>query len=163
MKVNKKFIASATSAALVASAIVPVASAASFSDIENNTHKEAILALAEAGIISGYTDGTFKPNAQVTRGNVTKLLGKWLVSEGYEIPEDYKTVERFTDVPVTHADQELVQFAALVKDYGVFNGSNGQLQQSGDMTRQQMAAVLVRAMETVYEINLIDAYKEAGF
>ena len=163
MKVNKKFIASATSAALVASAIVPVASAASFSDIENNTHKDAILALAEAGIISGYTDGTFKPNAQVTRGNVTKLLGKWLVTEGYEIPADYNTVERFTDVPVTHADQELVKYAALVKDAEVFNGSNGKLMQANNMSREQMAVVLVRAIKTVYGIDLIADYKAANF
>ena len=163
MKVNKKFIASATSAALVASAIVPVASAASFSDIENNTHKDAILALAEAKIISGYTDGTFKPNAQVTRGNVTKLLGKWLVTEGYKIPADYNTVERFTDVPVTHADQELVKYAALVKEEGVFNGSNGKLVQANNMSREQMAVVLVRAIKTVYGIDLIADYKAAKF
>lgn len=163
MKVNKKFIASATSAALVASAIVPVASAASFSDIENNTHKDAILALAEAGIISGYTDGTFKPNAQVTRGNVTKLLGKWLVSEGYDIPADFNTVERFTDLPVTSADQELVKYAALVKDAEVFKGSNGKLIQANNMSREQMAVVLVRAIKTVYGIDLIADYKAAKF
>lgn len=163
MKVNKKWIVGATSAALVASAIVPVASAASFSDIENSDHKDAILALAEAGIISGYTDGTFKPNAIVTRGNVAKLLGKWLVSEGYEIPADYNTVERFTDLPVNSADQELVQYAALVKDAGVFKGSNNKLMQTNNMSREQMAVVLVRALKTVYGVDLVADYKADNF
>ncbi|MFJ7736021.1 S-layer homology domain-containing protein [Lysinibacillus sp. NPDC097287] len=162
-KTKNKWVVSAASAALVASAIVPVASAASFSDIENNDHKDAILALAEAGIISGYTDGTFKPNAIVTRGNVTKLLGKWLVSEGYEIPEDYKTVARFDDLATDSADQELVQYAALVKDAGVFKGSNNKLMQANNMSREQMAVVLVRAIKTVYGEDLIADYKAENF
>ena len=164
MKVNKnKWVVGATSAALVASAIVPVASAANFSDIEKNDHKDAILALAEAGIVSGYTDGTFKPNAVVTRGNVTKLLGKWLVSEGYKVPENFETEGRFTDLPVTSADQELVKYAALVKDEGVFKGSNDKLMQANNMTREQMAVVLVRAIKTVYGVDLVADYKVANF
>ena len=164
MKKNKnKWAISLASAALVASAIVPVASATSFTDVEKNDHKDAILALAEAGIISGYPDGTFRPNAIVTRSNVTKLLGKWLVMEGYKIPEDYKTVARFSDLPVDYSDQELVQYAALVKDVGVFKGSNNQLMHVNNMSREHMALVLVRAINTVYGVDLIADYKEAQF
>ena len=52
-KKYKKFVATAATATLVASAIVPVASAASLSDISGNTHEEAINALVSDGIISG--------------------------------------------------------------------------------------------------------------
>ena len=54
---HSKWVVSAASAALVASAIVPVASAASFSDINDNDHQVAIQALADAKIVGGYTDG----------------------------------------------------------------------------------------------------------
>jgi len=158
-----KWVVGAASAALVASAIVPVASAASFSDIESSDHKDAILALADANIVGGYPDGTFKPNAVVTRGNVTKFLGKWLVSEGYEIPADYKTEARFTDLPTTTPDQELLQYAALVKDAGVFKGSNNKLMHTNNMSREQMAVVLVRAIKTVYNVDLVADYKESEF
>lgn len=158
-----KWVVGAASAALVASAIVPVASAASFSDIESSDHKEAILALADAKIVAGYTDGTFKPNAVVTRGNVTKFLGKWLVSENYEIPTDYATEARFTDLPTTAPDKELLQYAALVKDAGVFKGSNNQLMHTNNMNREQMAVVLVRAIKTVYNVDLVADYKESDF
>ncbi len=158
-----KWVVGAASAALVASAIVPVASAASFSDIETSDHKDAILALAEAKIVGGYTDGTFKPNAVVTRGNVAKFLGKWLISEGYEIPADYKTEARFTDLPTSAPDQELLQYAALVKDAGVFKGSNNQLMYTNNMNREQMAVVLVRAINTVYNVDLVADYKESDF
>lgn len=158
-----KWVVGAASAALVASAIVPAASAASFSDIEKSDHKDAILALADAKIVAGYPDGTFKPNAVVTRGNVTKFLGKWLVSENYEVPADYATEARFTDLPTTTPDKELLQYAALVKDAGVFKGSNNQLMHTNNMSREQMAVVLVRAIKTVYNVDLVADYKEDDF
>lgn len=158
-----KWVVGAASAALVASAIIPAASAASFTDIEKSDHKDAILALADAKIVAGYPDGTFKPNAVVTRGNVTKFLGKWLVSENYEIPADYATEARFTDLPTTTPDKELLQYAALVKDAGVFKGSNNKLMHTNNMSREQMAVVLVRAIKTVYNVDLVAEYKEAGF
>lgn len=161
-KKYKKFVATAATATLVASAIVPVASAAGFTDVENNTHKDAINALSDAGIINGYADGTFKPNQTINRGQVVKLLGRWLETEGFEIPSDWETSQRFKDLPLT-AEKELVKYAALAKDAGVFAGSNGNLNYTQSMQRQQMAVVLVRAINEIYDLDLIAEYKKAGF
>ncbi|WP_421663818.1 S-layer homology domain-containing protein [Lysinibacillus telephonicus] len=157
-KKYKKFVATAATATLVASAIVPVASAAaSFPDVaENNSHAEAINALVEAGIIKGYEDGTFKPNAQLTRGHVVKMLGKWVEAQGFEIPADYNTVQRFDDVAVDAADQELVKYAALVKDTGVFLGSDGDLNAADSITRENMALTLDRAYKAVFKKSLVE-------
>ena len=155
-KKYKKFVATAATATLVASAIVPVASAASFTDVADNTHAEAINALVDAGIINGYPDGTFKPNATLTRGHVVKMLGKWVEAQGFEVPADWNTVERFTDLAVDAADQELVKYAAVVKDSGVFNGSNGALMASGSMTRENMALVLDRAYKAIFGQSLVE-------
>ncbi|WP_369435869.1 S-layer homology domain-containing protein [Lysinibacillus fusiformis] len=161
-KKYKKFVATAATATLVASAIVPVASAAGFTDVAENTHKDAINALAEAGIINGYADGTFKPNQTINRGQVVKLLGRWLETEGLEVPADWDTKQRFNDLPLT-AEKELVKYAALAKDAGVFAGSNGNLNFTQSMQRQQMAVVLVRAINEIYGADLVADYKEAGF
>jgi hypothetical protein len=128
----KKFILGAASAALVASALAlalalaPAVSAAEFSDSKGNTHEVAIDALSDAGVITGYPDGTFLPNKTLTRSDVVKLMGKWLVTQDYKVPTDYKTKMRFDDLTSTSND-ELLQYAAIVKDNGVFNGSNGNL------------------------------------
>lgn len=53
MKKHSKFLASASAAVLAATAIVPVASAASFSDIKGSGHENAITILSEQGIIGG--------------------------------------------------------------------------------------------------------------
>lgn len=156
-KSYKKFVATAATATLVASAIVPVASAKSFSDVtETNDHFKAIDALSDLGVISGYPDGSYGVNKTVTRSSAVKILGKWLVNaQGFEIPKDALTVARFNDLPVDFADKELVEYAAVVKDAGVFTGSNGNLNAAGTLTRQQMAKVLVEAFNTVYEVDLV--------
>ena len=151
----RKFVVGAASAALVASAVAPVASAKDFSDTKGNTHEAAIDALSDAGVISGYQDGSFKPNKTLTRSDVVKLMGKWLVSEGYEVPTDYKTNPRFTDL-TSASNDELLKYAAVVKDNGVFNGSNGRLLAGDNITRENMAVVLVRAFDTVKDIDLVD-------
>ena len=156
-KKYNKFVATAATATLVASAIVPVASAASFSDVaETNSHAANIDALVEAGIIKGYEDGTFRPGTTLTRGQVVKMLGKWVEAQGFEIPANYITEARFTDVAVDAKDQELVKYAALVADTGVFNGSNGALNASGDISRENMALVLDRAYKAVKGSTLVE-------
>ena len=53
--------------------------AASFPDVtEKTTHAEAILALVDAGIIKGNTDGTFKPDAQIKRGDAAVMIARAL-------------------------------------------------------------------------------------
>ncbi|WP_413364802.1 S-layer homology domain-containing protein [Lysinibacillus sp. 3P01SB] len=157
-KKYKKFVATAATATLVASAIVPVASAASFSDVsENNEFAPYIDALTEAGIINGYpSTNTFKPGAALTRGQVVKMLGRWVESNGVEIPSDWNTKARFTDVPTNHKDQELVKYAALVADEGVFGGAAGKLMAGNNITRQQMAKVLNGAYAAVNGESLIE-------
>lgn len=148
-----KFLVGAASAALVASAVAPIASAADFKDTKGNTHEEAINALSDSGVIKGYSDGTFLPNKTLTRSDVVKMMGKWLVTEGHAIPADARTNPRFTDLS-TKSNAELLDYAAVVKDAGVFIGSNGKLLAVDNITRENMALVLVRAFDTVEKIDL---------
>ncbi|PIC99878.1 S-layer homology domain-containing protein [Sporosarcina sp. P29] len=156
----RKFVVGAASAALVASAVAPVAFAAEFTDVkDNNSHKAAIDALSDAGVISGYPDGTFQPNKTLTRSDVAKLMGKWLIAQGYKVPTDYKTNPRFTDL-TSKSNDELLQMAAIVKDNGVFNGNDGKLLPADNITRENMAVVLVRALNTLNDFDLVAYVKE---
>lgn len=162
-KKYRNFMIGAASAALVASAVAPVASAAEFSDVKGNTHEAAINALVEAGVINGYPDGTFKPNKTLTRSDVVKMMGKWLVSLDYQVPADYKTNPRFKDLTAKSND-ELLKYAALVKDNGVFNGyADGTLGAGLDITRENMAIVLVRAYDAIHKTDLVTLVKETEF
>ncbi|GCD81078.1 S-layer protein [Parageobacillus thermoglucosidasius] len=146
-KSYRKFLAGSVSAALVATAVGPVvANAASFSDVNpNDSHAANINALVELGYIKGFADGTFKPYQSITRGQVAKIFARILTDQGFQAPD--KTEQVFDDVPLDAKDQELVKAAAIVKAAGVMTGSQGKLNPAQNITREQMAKVLVEAFD----------------
>ena len=57
----------------------------------SDTTREEVSLLGTAGIISGYEDGTFKPNNSITREEASMLLYKTAQYMGYnDFYEDYK-------------------------------------------------------------------------
>lgn len=50
-----------------------------FSDVEGHWAADAIAKVSAAGIINGYPDGSFKPNASVTRAEAVKMLNAGLL------------------------------------------------------------------------------------
>lgn len=53
----------------------------SFSDVPRGfIFYQQIEGAASAGVVSGYTDGTFRPNTNVVRQQTNKMLGSWIVS-----------------------------------------------------------------------------------
>jgi hypothetical protein len=66
-----------------------------FSDVPNgSTFYPFIRCLACRGIVNGYPDGTFRPDNNVTRGQLSKMVSN---SAGFNDPQ---TVQMFQDVPV---------------------------------------------------------------
>ena len=167
-KKYKKFVATAATATLVASAIVPVAASAAtpkFPDVGSD-YADAVNAIADLGIVSGYTDGTFKPLNTVDRAGVVKFLGKFLVAQGAKLPTyEAATANGFPFSDLTaSSDKELVQYASLVKAEGVFTGyTDGTLNPTQAMPRHQMASVLVKAIKVIYGVDLIADAKAANF
>ncbi|MGM9951515.1 MAG: S-layer homology domain-containing protein, partial [Lysinibacillus sp.] len=131
-------------------------------DISGNTHESAIRQLYEQGIIGGYQDGTYKPDATIKRSQVVRLLGRYIIKEDYEIPEDSLTDQRFEDVSLK-SDEELLQLSTLLYEEGIFQGASGYLDPNNQMQRQHMAVVIVRLMQDVFERDLVAEYKAAGF
>lgn len=85
----KKIIITLLTAILCA---VPI-SAFALSDIADHWAKAAIEKLIEEAVVSGYPDGTYRPEQRITREETAALLAKFTV--GYE---GKKTVVPFTDI-----------------------------------------------------------------
>src|SRR4029077_18754902 len=76
--------------------ITPTACTITFTDVPpNSTFYPYIHCLACMGIINGYSDGTFKPNNPVTRGQLSKIVSN---SAGFN---DTPTGQQFQDVPTS--------------------------------------------------------------
>jgi hypothetical protein len=154
-KSYRKFLAGSVTAALVASAVSPVAAeeaaASNFSDVPaSSSHFDNINKAVEYELMKGYPDNTFKPDKSLTRSDVVKTLSRYLVDihgEGDIENIDLSDVEAFNDVPEDYQDGELYQASLVVKKYGVFTGANGNLNPTHLITRQAMAKVLVGAFD----------------
>ena len=153
----RRFLAGAATASLVATAIVPTALAAGFSDVPaTDTHYENITKAVELGLFKGKGDGTFGPYENITRGQVAKVLANYVVKQEGLTYATYiekhnltDTVAPFNDVPSTYADSELYNASLIVKSSGIFTGSNNNLMPAKDIVRQQMAKVLVNGFDLV--------------
>lgn len=82
-----------------------------FSDIENHWGKSAIISAVHKGIVTGYPDGSFKPNANITRAEFIKML-----VTAIELPVDESGEEWFAPY-VTAAIQAGIHTEADFADY----------------------------------------------
>ncbi|MGM9943733.1 MAG: M14 family zinc carboxypeptidase [Lysinibacillus sp.] len=135
--------------------------AAPFSDTKGTIHEVHISELNDRGLIGGYPDGTYRPNNSLTREQAVRLIGRYIIKEGYKYPEDFATDARFEDVSLK-ADIELLKLSSMLYEEGVFAGDNGYLNPKSQMRRQHMALVFVRILNDFANIDLIDEAKQAG-
>ncbi|GLC87728.1 fibronectin type III domain-containing protein [Lysinibacillus piscis] len=86
--------------------------------------------------IKGYADGTFRPEASVTRAQMASMMARYVTDN--EIPEATAT---FTDT-ATHDAKDAIEF---VKETGLFKGTTETtFNPNGSITRAQMATVVAR-------------------
>lgn len=115
-------------------------SAKEFTDVsKKHPNYVAIQEMQKAGFISGYPDGSFRPNEPVSRKHVAVLLDKAL---NFSKPSTTSAV--FVDVPKSHA-----YYIPIMKLYneGIVSGSNGKFNPEASVTRIQMAKMLDLAFE----------------
>ena len=115
-----------------------------FSDIDNSGYREGIELAAAKGIINGYADGTFKPDAQVTRAQFITMLYRVAGSPEVEIPEGKTEIELgFTDAD-TISDEYKTAVAWGVQN-GIIKGyEDDTFRPNQAISRAQMVTMLYR-------------------
>ena len=84
----------------------------SFTDIYNNPAKDGIYYLWSNGILSGYSDNTFKPNNPITRAEAVNVIlkAKNLKPSKYKnVFTDVRSTDWFADYLQTATDNKLIQ------------------------------------------------------
>ena len=98
-------------------ALSTVAFGATYTDVaEDSAYYEAVETLNKLGIITGYEDGTFKPEDGVTRAEMAALIAR---IQGYGETAKGSANTGFTDVPATHWASGYIANAAGM---GIING-----------------------------------------
>ncbi len=160
MKKNK--ILSLVMVALMLMSIPTFASAKSFADVTEESHSWAVKEIekmADEGIITGYTDGTFKPDNVVTKLESLLLTARIL---GVNSPENEAvlnaSVEAFSEIVDTYElnfgrdevcyllMKNIIKESELDEYIGKTNVSNG-------MKRYEIAVLLTKALDAESEVS----------
>ncbi len=135
----KKVLASCLVALLILSqAIIPSAAETALSDISGHWAEQTILKLVGKGYVSGYPDGTFKPDNTVTRAEFLKILTAVL-----QIAPANEGASAFSDV--TASDWFFGYVVAGVERGLVGGYPDGTFKPNNPITRQEAAKILVSA------------------
>ena len=91
--------AAAAGALLLSSLITPAwaASAAGYSDVRGEECEEAVAFLTEREILSGYEDGTFRPDGEITRAEIAKMTAALLINEEVSVILPESVLERIPE------------------------------------------------------------------
>lgn len=130
--------ASAIAIATATSTSVPTACSIHFSDVaEGSTFYAPVQCLVCRGILSGYQDGTFRPNDGVTRGQLSKIVSN---ASGYDDPVSSQT---FSDV--APGDTFYIYIERMMM-HGVIGGyQDGTFRPGNPATRGQIAKIVSKA------------------
>lgn len=122
-----------------------------FSDLtDEHVAFDAIKTLTGQEVINGYTDGSFKPERSITRGQAAALLNNYLKINSEEM-------SLFSDVGENY---RFAQDIASMKEAGIIHGyPDGTFRPKETITRGQMALIIQNAFEIQNDIGYVSQTK----
>ncbi|MFD2444215.1 S-layer homology domain-containing protein, partial [Bacillus sp. CGMCC 1.16607] len=147
-KSYKKFLAASVSMAVVASTVAPVvpfnvlsakAAGKDFSDVSSDKYYyDAVLSLSGKGVINGFPDGTFKPDAEVTRSQAAVIIATSLGLKDAAVKNP-----GFKDVK---EDKWYYKSVAALVEKGIISGFDKEtFKPDNTVTRAELAKMLTLA------------------
>lgn len=114
---------------------------APFADVSRHWARESVAGVARLGLMRGYGDGTFRPEAPITRAEVAAVLARYLVASA---PRD-GFVTRFADVGEHWARQHILALEkrGLVRGEPAGDGTV-RFRPDDPVSRAELAAMLAR-------------------
>ena len=122
-----------------------------FADVSPDAwYAGAVNAMADMGFVSGYEDGTFRPEASVSFQEMAVILNKvaaWASMDGYDLDREDLTVEEW-GAYYNYADWA----RTAVRNLDKLGALAGGLAPADPGTREAAAAMLCRLMESIHLI-----------
>ena len=128
----------------------PQSASASFSDVKADAwYAKAVGWAAANKVVTGYTDGTFRPNAAVTREQAAAILYRYAQSKGIDVSVGEDTnILSYADA--MQASEYAIPALQWAVGAGVLNGKGGNLlAPTGTATRAEIAAIMQRWCENI--------------
>ena len=142
-----------------------VAFAKTFSDVEGTKYEDAIDTLTEFNIVDGYTDNTFKPDKEVTRAEMAKLIIMMLNNE--ETATALAGNTKFSDVASTSWASGYVNATSQLEI--IIGYKDGTYKPNNSISYAEAATMLLRTLNYTkelegksYPLDYMNKAKEAG-
>lgn len=149
----KKIISMLLASALAASTMVPVMAKDTFSDV-NDKHwaKEYVEDMAAKGLISGFDDGTFRPDQDVSRRDAFALFARMMGSNNemnkdvLEIAKkEYKDVLKAYDLTYAEGDIAFLLYRGVITEKELDKYFKGE-KKTEAMPRYEAAILITKTM-----------------
>ena len=130
----------------------PQSASASFSDVKVDAwYAKAVGWAAANKVVTGYADGTFRPNAAVTREQAAAILYRYAQSKGIDVSVGEDTnILSYADA--LQASEYAIPALQWAVGAGVLNGKSGNLlAPTGTATRAEIAAIMQRWCEKIVQ------------
>ncbi|NMO95441.1 S-layer homology domain-containing protein [Paenibacillus lemnae] len=115
-------------------------------------YAESAAAAQQAGLVQGFADGTFRPNAPVTREQMVSMIARAMHFAGKSSSSDLSALNRFSDRMDLSAWSE--EPAALLLNSHIITGiTAASFVPKGLATRAQCAVILRRMLQHLEFIN----------
>ena len=110
-----------------------------FSDVSaDKWYNNAVSTLSNMGVIGGYADGTFRPDAPISRAEFAKIAVRFTQNNGSAV------YNYFTDVKTT---DWFAPYVTAAKDAGLIEGySDGSFKPESKITRAEACAIVNRTL-----------------
>ena len=110
----KKFLSLVLALVMTMSLVTISAGAKDFTDDSKITYKEAVDVVSAVKVVDGYADGSFNPNATLTRGAAAKIICNLILgpTTASALPAD---TAPFKDVPANHEFAGYIAYCAQQK------------------------------------------------
>ncbi|MFC5700705.1 Ig-like domain repeat protein [Cohnella faecalis] len=128
----------------------------SFSDISGHWAEDNIKQAVSAGIVSGYQDGTFKPNRAVTRAEFAVMLMNALKPQGDEATLTFADKSKIG----TWAQKSVMQavYAGIITGY-----EDNMFRPDAEITRPEMATIIAKAMAQTVEEKIATGFVDDNY
>lgn len=123
----------------------------SYTDVKADAYYYEALCWATAnGIVDGYKDGSFKPNADINRMELCAMIYRYLTMQGCDMPAIEDSTQRFTDAQSIGSWAR--PYVSALAELGVVNGyGDGTFGPKRGATRAEAVTVLMRAAQWIPE------------
>ena len=139
----KKFLSLVLALVMTMSLVTVSAGAKDFTDDSKITYDEAVAVMSEVKVIDGYTDGSFQPTTDLTRGAAAKIICNLILGPTTAAALGADTAP-YSDVPVNHT---FAGYIAYCQKTGIISGyADGTFKPAAPLTGYAFMKMLLGAL-----------------